>query len=273
MVALLAVLCLVGVIAAAIASQGERDPVESEALSSSSTQPPTGLAVAPPEGELTVPLPEDHTITPPATKASEPAKGTVEGSTAAKTDNSFFQDAVFIGDSRTEGLGNSGLMGSATFYAYKGLMVDTVFTKQVVNDGGQKLTVIDALKKHKFGKIYIMLGVNELGWASEDVFIKRYGKLVDEIKKIEPSSKIYVQSILPVSKAKSDKGVYTNDRIRLYNRLIKEMCAEKGVKYLDVYQAVVNSSGALPDDAAVDGVHLKMAYCKKWANYLRAHTA
>lgn len=273
LVALLAVLCLVGVIAAAIASQGESDPVESETLSSSSTQPPTGLAVAPPEGELTVPLPEDHTITPPATKASEPAKGTVEGSTAAKTDNSFFQDAVFIGDSRTEGLGNSGLMGSATFYAYKGLMVDTVFTKQVVNDGGQKLTVIDALKKHKFGKIYIMLGVNELGWASEDVFIKRYGKLVDEIKKIEPSSKIYVQSILPVSKAKSDKGVYTNDRIRLYNRLIKEMCAEKGVKYLDVYQAVVNSSGALPDDAAVDGVHLKMAYCKKWANYLRAHTA
>ena len=270
LVALLAVLCLVGVIAAAIASQGERDPVESETLSSSSTQPPTGLAVAPPEGELTVPLPEDHTITPPATKASEPAKGTVEGSTAAKTDNSFFQDAVFIGDSRTEGLGNSGLMG---FYAYKGLMVDTVFTKQVVNDGGQKLTVIDALKKHKFGKIYIMLGVNELGWASEDVFIKRYGKLVDEIKKIEPISKIYVQSILPVSKAKSDKGVYTNDRIRLYNRLIKEMCAEKGVKYLDVYQAVVNSSGALPDDAAVDGVHLKMAYCKKWANYLRAHTA
>ena len=47
LVALLAVLCLVGVIAAAIASQGERDPVESEALSSSSTQPPTGLAVAP----------------------------------------------------------------------------------------------------------------------------------------------------------------------------------------------------------------------------------
>lgn len=34
------------------------------------------------------------------------------------------------------------------------------------------------------------------------------------------------------------------------------------MKYLDVYQAVVNSSGALPDDAAVDGVHLKMAYCK-----------
>lgn len=104
LVALLAVLCLVGVIAAAIASQGERDPVESETLSSSSTQPPTGLAVAPSEGELTVPLPEDHTITPPATKASEPAKGAVEGSTAAKTDNSFFQDAVLLGIPAQRGL-------------------------------------------------------------------------------------------------------------------------------------------------------------------------
>ena len=250
---LLAVLCLAGVLVVALALQRDRDPAEPSTIPSS-TQPPTGLAVAPPTQKQTT-------------------KSTSTESHSAKTDNSFFQDAVFIGDSRTEGLGNSGLMGSATFYAYKGLMVDTAFTKQVINEGGQKLTVVDALRKHKFGKVYIMLGVNELGWPSEDTFIKRYGKLVDEVKKIEPSSKIYVQSILPVSKAKSDKGIYTNERIRLYNRLIKEMCAQKGVKYLDVYQAVADSSGVLPEDASPDGVHLNMAYCKKWANYLRTHTA
>lgn len=261
---LLAVLCLAGVLVVALALQRDRDPAESSTIPSS-TQPPTGLAVAPPTQEQTV-LPPDETTQMQTTKS------TSSESPSAKTDNSFFQDAVFIGDSRTEGLGLSGLMGKATFYAYKGLMVDTAFTKQVINEGGQKLTVVDALRKHKFGKVYIMLGVNELGWPSEDTFIKRYGKLVDEVKKIEPSSKIYIQSILPVSKAKSDKGIYTNERIRLYNRLIKEMCAQKGVKYLDVYQAVVDSSGALPADAAVDGVHLKMEYCKKWANYLRTHT-
>ncbi len=262
---LLAVLCLAGVLVVALALQRDRDPAESSTIPSS-TQPPTGLAVAPPTQEQTVPPPDETT-------QKQTTKSTSAESHSAKTDNSFFQDAVFIGDSRTEGLGNSGLMGSATFYAYKGLMVDTAFTKQVINEGGQKLTVVDALRKHKFGKVYIMLGVNELGWPSEDTFIKRYGKLVDEVKKIEPSSKIYVQSILPVSKAKSDKGIYTNERIRLYNRLIKEMCAQKGVKYLDVYQAVADSSGVLPEDASPDGVHLNMAYCKKWANYLRTHTA
>lgn len=268
---LLAALCLAGVLAAAIAMRGERGP---DSTHPSVTQPQTEqteLAAVPPTQEPTVPLPDDATFAPESRKPTE--KSTSSGKETAKTDNSYFQDAVFIGDSRTEGLGNSGLLGGATFYAYKGLMVDTVFTKQVISEGGQKLTVVDALRRHKYGKVYIMLGVNELGWASEDIFIKRYGKLVDEVKRIDPDSKVYVQSILPVSRAKSDQGIYTNERIRLYNRLMKEMCAEKGVKYLDIYSAVVNNSGALPEDAAVDGVHLNMAYCKKWANYLRSHTA
>ncbi len=263
----LVLVCLVVVIAIAGARSarwGEKGETPPTGLS---TQPPTGLAVAPPTWEQTLPASTQNTA------ALTAAREEPEGSTAAgKEDDSFFQDAVFIGDSRTEGLGNSGLLSGATFYAYKGLMVDTVFTKPVISDGGQKLTVVDALKKHRFGKVYIMLGVNELGWANENAFINGYSKLVDAIQEIEPDTQIYVQSILPVSKEKSSKGVYTNERIRLYNRLLKELCEEKSVQYLDVYQAVVDSSGNLPADAAADGVHLKMAYCRKWAEYLRTHT-
>lgn len=267
---LLAALCLEGILAAAIAMGNDRGPEGNSTLPPSS-QPQTGHAAAPLTREPTVPLPGDALPPPNTLEQTQPAVSFKND--PIKPDNRYFQDAVFIGDSRTEGLGNTGLMGDATFYAYKGLMVDTAFTKQVIPEGGQKLTVIDALRKHKYGKVYIMLGVNELGWASEDVFIRRYGKLVDEIKRIEPSSRVYVQSILPVSKEKSEKGIYTNERIRLYNRLMKEMCAEKKVNYLNIYAAVANSSGALPDDAAVDGVHLNRAYCKKWADYLRSHTA
>lgn len=263
----LVLVCLVAVIViAGMRSNGRK--AEGEMLSAGlSTQPPTGLAVAPPSWEQA-----SLTSTQRVTALQTTEGASESGTTPAKGNNAYFQDAVFIGDSRTEGLGNSGLLSGATFYAYKGLMVDTVFTKPVISDGGQKLTVIDALKKHSFGKVYIMLGVNELGWANEKAFINGYGKLVDAIKNIESGTHIYVQSILPVSREKSAQGVYTNDRIRLYNRLLKEMCAQKGVQYLDVYQAVVDGSGNLPADASADGVHLKMAYCRKWADYLRAHT-
>ena len=55
-------------------------------------------------------------------------------------ENSYFDDAVFIGDSRTEGLILYTGLSNATSYAYKGLMVDTAFTKPVINKDGQKVS-------------------------------------------------------------------------------------------------------------------------------------
>lgn len=49
-----------------------------------------------------------------------------------KTDSTWFDDAVFIGDSRTEGLILNTGLNNAIEYTHKGLMVDTVFTKPVI---------------------------------------------------------------------------------------------------------------------------------------------
>lgn len=50
------------------------------------------------------------------------------------------------------------------------------------------------------------------------------------------------------------------------------MCEEKGAVYLDVAEAVRDESGALPEEATVDGIHLKKDYCLKWTDYIRTHT-
>ena len=60
-------------------------------------------------------------------------------------DNSYFDDAVFIGDSRTEGLITNTGLSNTTAYTYKGLMVDTVFTKPVIRRGENRVSVMDAL--------------------------------------------------------------------------------------------------------------------------------
>lgn len=131
---------------------------------------------------------------------------------------------------------------------------------------------MEGLRRHAFKKVYVMLGVNELGWTSENVFIARYGDLLDGIREAVPDAVIYVQSILPVSQAKSDSSVYTNSRIQLYNNLIIQMCEEKQAVYLNVAEAVQDENGVLPDEATVDGVHLKPAYCVKWKDYIVTHT-
>lgn len=192
---------------------------------------------------------------------------------SAPVDNSYFDDAVFIGDSRTEGLiTNTGLAGT-TSYTYKGLMVDTVFTKPVIRRGESKVPVMEALKTTDFSKVYIMFGINENGWPYNDVFIEQYGKIIDAVREINPEAVIYVQEIIPVTNHVSSTHSYIrNGKIAEFNRLLRQMAQEKQVYFIDTASAAAGPDGSLPDEAASDGIHLKKDYCQKWLDYLKNHT-
>ena len=183
----------------------------------------------------------------------------------------YFGDAIFIGDSRTEGfILNNGLTGKITEFTHKGLTVDTIFTDKVINMNGKKVTIMEALKETNFSKVYIMLGINETGWVYSNMFINKYEKVIDEIIKINPKCKIYVESIIPVSEKVSNEHKYINNtKIQEYNSLIKKMAEEKNIYYLNVQEAVVNKNGVLPGEASSDGIHLNKKYCKKWFEYLK----
>ena len=101
-------------------------------------------------------------MTEPATTTATFAGGTTAIGSGQVAD-SYFDDAAFIGDSRTQGLQLYTGLPNATFYATQGLMVDTFFSKKFVKAGGGKITIPDAMKNQTFKKVYIMLGVNELG--------------------------------------------------------------------------------------------------------------
>lgn len=212
-------------------------------------------------------LPEEQ----PAESTAAPA-----GSEPNAVDESYFSDALFIGDSRTQGFILYSGLSEATAYASQGLSVDKVFTDAVVTEDGQDYTVEQALETHsgEFGKVYLMFGVNELGWNYPDIFRDRYREVVQKVKETQPNATVYVQSILPVSKEKSDSSdIYNKERIDLFNGLLLEMASEESVVYLDVASGVADADGYLPADASTDGVHLDKTYCQIWLRYLEEHTA
>ena len=77
----------------------------------------------------------------------------------------WFDDAVFIGDSRTDGLHLfSGVSAKAVFLESTGLTVYEVMEgKEVIRLGREKVSVLDALAQNTCGKVYISLG--EIGRA------------------------------------------------------------------------------------------------------------
>lgn len=186
----------------------------------------------------------------------------------------YFDDAVFIGNSQMEGVLIYSSMKNATVLAGKGIMVDTIFTKEVIKTkDSNRITIMSALELKKFGKIYIMLGANELGWVSDIEFIKQYGKVIDKLKELQPEAKIYVNTIIPVSKAKSNSDkIYNNVNIERFNKLIIEMTKEKQVYYVDSKEALADEEGNLPASSTTDGVHFNSTYYEKWFNYLKTHT-
>lgn len=190
-------------------------------------------------------------------------------------DLSYFDDAVFIGDSRMEGFKLYAGLGNASYLTSVGATVDTVSTKATERlSSGAKVSIMDALAQKSFTKVYLMLGMNELGWVYPDLFAEHYGALIDQIRQIQPDAVIYIESILPVTQAKDDEGYYVNnDRINQYNELLMELAEEKEVWYLDVSEAVEDENGKLPADISFDGVHLKPEGCKTWLTYLTTHTA
>ena len=183
----------------------------------------------------------------------------------------FDETVAFIGNSRTQGFIMYNGLTKVQDYTYIGLMVDTAMTKEFVKTGnGEKITLLQDMRNKDIKKVYIMLGINELGWSYPSVFKLKYEELIDEIRKVKPDCDIYVQSIIPVTKSKdqSDK-IFNNANVKKFNKLIKEVANEKNVKYLDVQSVLVNSEGYLPEDASTDGIHIGKRYCEKWLNYLK----
>ena len=75
-------------------------------------------------------------------------------------DVSWFDDALFIGDSRTVGLHEYGNLGNAEVLADSGMSVYKLFKKEFSWSSGEKGTLEELLSKRQFGKIYLMLGIN-----------------------------------------------------------------------------------------------------------------
>lgn len=197
-----------------------------------------------------------------------------ESNNKVENDNEFDSTVAFIGDSRTQGFIMYNGLKEVQDYSYIGLMVDTAVTKKFVKtDDGNKITLLEDMKNKNIKKVYIMLGVNELGWSYPEVFKLKYKELIDSIREVKPDCKIYLQSIIPVTKSKSNSDdIYNNSKIAKYNEYIKEVAKEKNVTYLDVKSVMIDSEGNLPESASTEGIHIGKNYCEKWLEYLKRNS-
>lgn len=195
-----------------------------------------------------------------------------ESNPFTKVDESYFDDALFIGDSRTVGLSQYSNWKNPVYYADVGLTVYHVFDKEIANVNGETMNIDQALQRQKFGKIYVMLGINELGRGTTETFAKKYSQVIERIRELQPDAIIFIEGIMGVSKKKSDSDpIFNNKNIQERNAAIESLADNNSVFYIDVNQAIMDDSGGIPSEYTFDNVHLKAAYYSIWTNYLMEH--
>jgi lysophospholipase L1-like esterase len=192
--------------------------------------------------------------------------------TLGAVNSDYFSDALFVGDSLTEGLREYGHLDSASYFCRVGLSIYQLFEypKKDVQSG---LTLEDMLKKHKYGKIYFLLGINEIGTGTDDYFVRHYSSVLEKVRDLQPNATLYIQSILPVTAEKSSGGVFSIERIHKRNLKLEKLADGDHIFFLNVSSAFADKDGFLPKQYSGDGVHIKAKYYPIWTNYLMTHAA
>lgn len=236
-----------------------------------SSQAPRTEAPQVPESQTPAPEPKAPEV-PEETAPAQPENESMIVPESEPVEDTYFSDVVFLGDSRTEGFHlYSGLQEGQYLYAV-GATVASVFDKATEQTDAGKVPMLDALAKMECGKVYVMLGVNELGWPRTETYYNQYGKLIDRIRQDHPDAEVVIQSLLPVSAVQEAKGTYVNnERIAAYNDILLQLAEEKNCPYLNVAEAVTGEDGCLKPELTSDGIHLNKAGCAVWLDYLRTH--
>ena len=204
------------------------------------------------------------TIATSSSISSEPELGPV--------DPSYFDDALFLGDSRTVGLRAFGSFVNSSYFAKTGISVNSFFIYPAL-DENTGLTLTQTLLQRQYKKIYIMIGVNDAAIIPLEDFETQFFDAIRQIQELQPGAVIYIQSILGVTKNKElgDPYHYSNAKVLERNELLKSRCDGKSLIYLDVFSVFSDYEGYLNSLYSNDGLHLNSSNYQAWCDYLLAH--
>ncbi len=184
-------------------------------------------------------------------------------------DVSYFDDALFIGDSITTGLYLYGYLDESLVYAKLGLAPSTTLDSEI--DGE---TIDSKIKTNNPKKIYIMLGTNSVGYADGDYLASCMGELVNHISKISKAN-VYVLSIPPITYyAEADyDNALTTSSINEYNSALKSVISGTKAKFLDLHSVLTAPDGYYYEEHhEMDGIHFMGSTYQVMLSFLEKHS-
>lgn len=189
-------------------------------------------------------------------------------------DPDYFKDALFIGDSRTVGFYSYGNIEGATYFARTSMNVANCFNDLPAETGTGDYNLTQLLQKYTYGKIYILLGINEIGYSTSWIESK-YLQVITSIRVLQPNAIIIIQSNMHVTEAKDSipdtpekVNPFKNKKIDEVNAHLALFADNEKIFYLDTTTPFDDATGNLDTAYSRDGVHFNANGYKVWRDYV-----
>lgn len=229
--------------------------------------------------ESTVNNEAENTAEPPAENIPDRIEPTeTTASDATEEDTPVHKEnktgrSLFIGDSRTVGLFEYGQIENADFFCNVGMSVYNIHDKTPAVATVGKVTLTELLDIKQYDKIYVMLGINELGYDL-DKSVEKYNELTELIREKQPQAYIIIQANLHVTKSRSETDkVINNGAIDRFNDAIAKLCDGDKTLYVDANDLFDDEEGNLSSDKSEDNAHLYAKYYTQWGKWISDKTA
>jgi len=215
---------------------------------------------------------------------AELAEGLTHVPECDPVDASFFDDAVFVGDSVSLRLqyycASNNALGDTTFLCSGSLSATNALWdigSESVHPSyqGQKMLIEDGIAACGASKVYIMLGMNNISFGVDSATADMV-TLMDRILEKSPDVTLIIQAVTPMtSTSRIYSGSLNNDKIDEYNEAMRQICQERGWYFLDVNTQFKDANNNLVTSYCSDpndmGIHFSTAAAEIWVNYLKTH--
>ena len=191
----------------------------------------------------------------------------IDNSKWTRVENSFqnapdgyFDDALFLGDSRTEGLRIYAPIENTTYFSVQSLSVFNLNTTEVHINGEGNYKFYDFLKTRKFKKVYIMLGINSAGGKIWDHLLN-YASVIYKIREENPDCLIYLLANIHVGKEKNKSEFpFNNNKLNELNDAISSIADNISIFYIDANVLFDDENGELNKNYTGDSIHIYPKY-------------
>lgn len=176
-----------------------------------------------------------------------------------RVDDDYFDNTVFMGDSRTVAMQALNLVAPEDTFAVNGINHVDYMSQQFYDEvTGVNGTIFDIVAQRQPEKIYVALGVNGVAFMQKATFLETYIEMIERLMKASPKSKIIIESILPVNEETYNRGNPNMNNINVddMNRELLSLANIKEIYYLDLSDVLKDENNRLASKYDCgDGIH------------------